>query len=256
MTKHDIEQERAKFEAFASKHGMCVTKYSDLYFSHTINWMWRAWQAAIKADRQQHENEWKLAIDHELVTMQSTADSYSTAQEAVSALIDWHVAVATDPVVSGQQRGEPVVLDRYDAGLLGGQDGMSAHVWHDIIRSELDRAYDFYIDQLDRITAQPAAPAQEPSDGEIMSLAYDIGAMPEQMTDGSLLRFARALLARYGHPEEAEGWQLVPKDPTQEMFYTCEHIFDHGNSGESPFEFFDRKYKDILEAAPKFGEEK
>lgn len=55
-------------------------------------------------------------------------------------------------------------------------------------------------------------------------------------------------------PTIPEGWQLVPKEATQEMFYTCEHIFDHGNSGESPFEFFDRKYKDILEAAPKFGE--
>lgn len=41
----NIDQERAKFEAFASKHGMCVTKHSDLYLSHTINWMWRAWQA-------------------------------------------------------------------------------------------------------------------------------------------------------------------------------------------------------------------
>src|SRR5690625_3996819 len=53
-------------------------------------------------------------------------------------------------------QGEPVELDRYDAVFLGGQDGMPAYVWHDIIRAELDRAYDFYMDQLDRATPQPA----------------------------------------------------------------------------------------------------
>lgn len=58
-----------------------------------------------------------------------------------------------------KRRGEPVELDRYDAGLLGGQDGMPAYVWHDIIRAELDRAYDFYMDQLDRAAPQPADPS-------------------------------------------------------------------------------------------------
>ncbi len=43
-------------------------------------------------------DEWKLAVDHELTNMQSTADSYPSAKEAVKALINWHVAVATDPV--------------------------------------------------------------------------------------------------------------------------------------------------------------
>lgn len=43
-------------------------------------------------------DEWKLAVDHELTNMQTTADSYPSAKEAVKALIEWHVAVATDPV--------------------------------------------------------------------------------------------------------------------------------------------------------------
>lgn len=63
---------------------------------------------------------------------------------AVQRLIDGH----------SQRRGEPVDLDRYDAGLLGGQDGMPSYVWHDIIRAELDRAYDFYMDQIDRAALQ------------------------------------------------------------------------------------------------------
>ena len=44
--------------------------------------------------------EWKQAIDDELVTIESTADSYPTAKEALKALIDWHVSVALDPRVS------------------------------------------------------------------------------------------------------------------------------------------------------------
>lgn len=58
--------------------------------------------AAIKADRKQQDNEWKQAVDYELTTMLSTADSYDTPAEAVSALINWNVAVATDPAVSRQ----------------------------------------------------------------------------------------------------------------------------------------------------------
>lgn len=46
-------------------------------------------------------NEWKDAVDHELVTMQSTADSYPTPKAAVAALINWHVSVAQDPLVNG-----------------------------------------------------------------------------------------------------------------------------------------------------------
>lgn len=52
-TKTDTEQERIEFEAFASKHGLCVTWDGDLYRSHVVAWMWKAWQAraAIEADR-------------------------------------------------------------------------------------------------------------------------------------------------------------------------------------------------------------
>src|SRR5690606_24071124 len=41
----NTEQERAEFEAFASKHGLCVTEDGDLYRSHVVAWMWKAWQA-------------------------------------------------------------------------------------------------------------------------------------------------------------------------------------------------------------------
>lgn len=41
----NIKQERADFEAFASKHGLCVTEEGDLYRSHVVAWMWKAWQA-------------------------------------------------------------------------------------------------------------------------------------------------------------------------------------------------------------------
>lgn len=40
------------------------------------------------------------AIDEELVTIQSTADSFPTPKAALSALLNWHVLVALDPTVS------------------------------------------------------------------------------------------------------------------------------------------------------------
>ena len=45
-------------------------------------------------------NSWKQAIDDELVTCGSTADSFSNARYALAALVDWHVSVALDPMVS------------------------------------------------------------------------------------------------------------------------------------------------------------
>lgn len=40
-------------------------------------------------------------------------------------------------------------LDAYDAGYLNAHGGGNVEWWHDYIRSELDRAHDFYQSQLD-----------------------------------------------------------------------------------------------------------
>lgn len=50
---------------------------------------------------QQIQKCWKGAVDHELVTFDSTADSFASPKEAIQALIDWHVSVAIDPLVNG-----------------------------------------------------------------------------------------------------------------------------------------------------------
>ena len=52
----NIEQERAEFEAFASKHGLCVTEGGDLYRSHVVAWMWKAWQARAALQSQDRED--------------------------------------------------------------------------------------------------------------------------------------------------------------------------------------------------------
>lgn len=46
---------------------------------------------------------------------------------------------------------------------------------------------------------EPVKVPSKLSNAEILSLAYDVGAMPEQATDATLVRFARALLTRYGN---------------------------------------------------------
>lgn len=52
----NIEQERSAFEAFASKHGLCVTLQDDVYRSHVVGWMWRAWQARASLQSQDRED--------------------------------------------------------------------------------------------------------------------------------------------------------------------------------------------------------
>lgn len=56
----NTEQERAAFEAFASKHGLCVTEDNDLYRSHLVTWMWRAWQARAALQSQDREDAERL----------------------------------------------------------------------------------------------------------------------------------------------------------------------------------------------------
>lgn len=109
------EQVDTLLDAILRASGSALANYT---FQKTIEDMRAAvrevGKAAIEADRQQRDNEWKLAVDRELVIIGSTADSYDGPAEAVSDIIDWHVAVATDPKVNGQQYGEPVAWQYFD----------------------------------------------------------------------------------------------------------------------------------------------
>lgn len=44
---------------------------------------------------------------------------------------------------------EQIVLEEYDAGYLNDYGGGNVGWWHDYIRAELERAYDFYQSQLE-----------------------------------------------------------------------------------------------------------
>ena len=48
-----------------------------------------------------HPDPWREAIDNALIcTHIGTVDSFPTADQALEALIDWHITVALDPTVS------------------------------------------------------------------------------------------------------------------------------------------------------------
>lgn len=47
-------------------------------------------------------DEWKAAIDHELVMIGATVDTFDSPREAITELLDWHVQVALDPAVSSE----------------------------------------------------------------------------------------------------------------------------------------------------------
>lgn len=52
-------------------------------------------------------------------------------------------------------------MDEYDAGLLGGDPTWSVEDWHDYLRSELDRAKEFYQEQHDSFADEVKAYWQE-----------------------------------------------------------------------------------------------
>ena len=55
-------------------------------------------------------NPWREAIDAQLVCLHlGTADSFNDANEALAALINWHVSVALDPEVSSDAQ---ALIDR------------------------------------------------------------------------------------------------------------------------------------------------
>lgn len=114
-------------------------------------------EARVKRVERQDDGSLTVVIDH--WPQPAEPDGFGSAEHWKEKAQYW----AGEAYKLRQQalRGDPVGLDRYDAGLLGGQDGMPAYVWHDIIRAELDRAYDFYVDQLDRSSPQPAEPVDE-----------------------------------------------------------------------------------------------
>lgn len=161
MTQQD--KSRAAFEVALKEKGFNTGQAKDgTYISRDTGMAWEGWQAAIAHERKQRGEP--------VVTRFCTRQHYEIHGNKAS----WQYFEAFDPdeewteqarsnyvvqhLYAAPQPAEPVELDRYDAGLLGGQDGMPAYVWHDIIRAELDRAYDFYMDQLDRATPQPAEP--------------------------------------------------------------------------------------------------
>jgi len=58
--------------------------------------------SAVIEQLERERDEWKQAIDNELVTsLQCTADSYDNPRRALNDLIQWSVDVATDPRCNG-----------------------------------------------------------------------------------------------------------------------------------------------------------
>ena len=70
------------------------------------------------------------------------------------------------------------------------------------------------------------------------------------------LRFARALLARYGQPVEPKGWKLVPVEPTEGMLEGTEsYLIDPDGEPVDIVRVTKSQYQELLAAAPKFGED-
>ena len=86
-----------------------------------------------------HPDPWREAIDAELVCLHlGTVDSFHSANEALDALINWHIATALDPEVSAAAKllvdrgraavAEPLSAERVNAILMV-QPGLLAQEW-------------------------------------------------------------------------------------------------------------------------------
>src|SRR5699024_4131126 len=107
---------------------------------------------------------------------------------------------------------------------------------------------------------QSAEPVRVPSDEDIERLASEhLSAHAQLVGAGEVhyegeIEFARALLARYGHPAEPEGWQLVPKEPTEEMLVDAMEASLLGRPSADDDSYVRSIVKALCAAAPKFGE--
>ena len=144
-----------------------------------------------------HPDPWREAIDNALIcTHIGTVDSFPTADQALDALIDWHVAVALDPEVSSaaqalvdrgatQPQAEPVAWRRYNRS-IGWQyeDGVTS----------------FASDpSAEPLYAAPQAVAEPLTDGELRECFTGTNTA-EPLSEGwpGLERFARAIEAHHG----------------------------------------------------------
>lgn len=186
------------------------------------------------------------AVEHELATIQSTVSSFESPAKAVAALIDWHVQVALDPNVNGQQEAEPV--DACVAAIqyaLETDDGLIfLRLWNegefDAIRKEwLDVPESVFIgaDPLHPATPKPAAclghgkcddqgcPAHYAAQPQVPdAMAYlgaplGSGTCADHYADGwNDCREAMLYLPKpAAQPQVPEGYQLVPAQPSPSM---------------------------------------
>ena len=108
---------------------------------------------------------------------------------------------------------------------------------------------------------QPAKQVRVPSDEDIERLASEhLNAHAQFVGAGEVhyegeIEFARALLARYGRPVEPEGWQLVPKEPTEDMLVDAMEASLLGRPSADDDSYVRSIVKAWCAAAPKFGEE-
>jgi hypothetical protein len=85
-------------------------------------------------------------------------EGYETTVKAMRAALESALSLLPTAEVSGAGvKG----LQAYDAGLLGDGGGGNVSWWQDYIRAELDRAHEFYADQLSSLSPSPVG-AEEP----------------------------------------------------------------------------------------------
>jgi hypothetical protein len=164
----------------AARRGIGLDKAAELY------------SIAAELEAQPASDQWKSAVDHELVTCGATADSFDTPARAVKELIDWHVRVALDPAVSGDAA---ALVERGRKEAAAGDSGMPvvAHVWPEDKQlcclpicyspsgpnadGAFARAVVYLDDAQAAIAARDARIAEHASDGEMLDWLVRKGTM-------------------------------------------------------------------------------
>lgn len=142
-------------------------------------------------------------------------------------------AISAAPAAEGEPKIEP-----YDAGSLNDFGGGDVGWWHDYIRAELDRAYEFYLIQLSAAPQPAPQPAeQQPDVAQLVAFCEDAALSIAERTFSTevdeqlasdIIQYAQRLHSLYTAPQPVE----------QQPEVLAEGYF-HPLPDESDYEFHD-----------------
>lgn len=224
-------------------------------------------RAAIEADRKRNDN-WRHAVMCAISHNDYETDAPRRVQQALRLLSDafhglpFRESIIDDLIADRQRRGEPVACFKCGHTKHGGE---CVNVAPQSAEPDYKQLFEQMCERCDYLDAKLA----EYSEREPVAWRYKTSTGWHATTDAAkALRVAdhRAIEPLYSAPQPADtvvkesltapdGWQLVPKEPTEEMLINAMEASLLGRPSPDDDSYVRSIVAAWCEAAPKFGEE-